>query len=64
MRSQFRSVARRLAVLIVPGAMALGTSCVENIRESAVDGGLGFVEDSAAAVLEAIIPVADFLPGE
>jgi hypothetical protein len=52
-----------LAALVVPGALVLGTSCVENLRESAVSGGLGFVEDAAVVVLEALIPVADIVSG-
>ena len=53
MRSQFRKfVVLRLAGLVVPGAFVLGTSCVESIRESFVDGSLGFVEDTATSILE------------
>jgi hypothetical protein len=55
MRSQFRkSLVLRLAGLAVPGAFVLGTSCVESIRESAVSGGLAFVEDSATAILDSL----------
>jgi len=52
-----------LAGLVVPGAFVLGSSCVESIRESAVDGGLAFVEDSTTAILdslaEAISPASE-----
>ena len=64
MRSPLRKfVVRRLAGLVVPGAFVLGSSCVESIRESAVDGGLAFVEDSTTAILdslaEAISPASE-----
>ena len=63
MRSQFRKfVVRRLAGLLVPGAFVLGTSCVESVRESLVDGSLGFVEDTAAAILEGLFPADALLP--
>jgi len=63
MRSPFRKyVVRRLAGLVVPGAFVLGTSCVESIRESLVDGSLGFVEDTAAAILEQLFPADAFVP--
>ena len=55
MRSPFRkSFVRRLVGLAVPGAFVLGSSCVESIRESAVDGSLAFVEDTATALLESV----------
>ena len=51
MRNPFRRfVVRRLVGMAVPGAFVLGTSCVESIRESAFDGSLGFVEDTAASI--------------
>ena len=63
MRRQFRNfLVRRLAGLVVPGALVLGTSCVESIRESAVDGSLGFVEDTAASILEQWFPADVFVP--
>lgn len=63
MRSPFRKfVVRRLAGLLIPGAFVLGTSCAESIRESAVNGSLGFVEDTAAAILEGLFPADAFLP--
>ena len=53
MRSSFHKfVVHRLVGLVVPGAFILGTSCVESIRESFVDGSLGFVEDTASSILE------------
>ncbi len=61
MRSLRKSVSRRLAALVVPGALVLGTSCAENLRESLVSGGLGFAEDSAVLLLERLIPVADIV---
>lgn len=48
---------------MLPGAMALGTSCAESIRESVVSGSLGFIEDSAAALLDSLVPVEDFIGG-
>jgi hypothetical protein len=63
MRSPFRKfVVRRLAGLLVPGALVLGTSCVESVRESFVNGSLGFVEDTAATILEGLFPADAFLP--
>ena len=63
MRSPFRKfVVRRLVGLAVPGAFVLGTSCVESIRESAVDGSLGFVEDTATSILEQLFPADAFGP--
>jgi len=63
MRSPFRKfVVRRLVGLAVPGAFILGASCVENIRESAVNGSLGFVEDTTAAILEQLFPADALVP--
>ena len=63
MRSEFRKfVVRRLAGFVVPGALIMGTSCVESIRESLVDGSLGFVEDTAASILEQLFPADVFEP--
>jgi hypothetical protein len=64
MLSLRKSIRRRLAVLLVPGGMVLGTSCAESVRESVVDGSLGFVEDTAAAVLEAWFPADALVPQE
>jgi len=44
--------------------MVLGTSCAEEIRQSVVAGSLGFVEDTAATILEAFVPVDELLPPE
>jgi hypothetical protein len=63
MRKLRVTVGRRIAALLLPGGLVLGTSCAESIRESAVDGSLSFVEDTANAVLESLIPVGDFLGG-
>ena len=63
MRNLRKSVSRRLAALVVPGALVLGSSCVENLRESVVSGGLGFVEDAAVVIFETLIPVADIVGG-
>jgi len=63
MRSQFRKfVFPRLVGLVVPGAFVLGSSCAESIRESAVDGSLGFIEDTAASMLEQLFPADMFEP--
>jgi hypothetical protein len=51
-----------LVGLAVPGALVLGSSCVESIRESAVDGSLGFVEDTATSILEQLFPADVFAP--
>lgn len=62
MRRMRKSIQRRLAAWILPGGMILGTSCAESVREAAVDGSLGFVEDTAAAVLEAWFPADALVP--
>ncbi len=63
MRRQFRKfVVRRLAGLVVPGAFVLGTSCAESIRESLVDGSLGYVEDTASSILEQLFPADAIVP--
>jgi hypothetical protein len=63
MRSPFRKfVVRRLAGLLIPGALVLGTSCAQSVRESVVSAGLGFVESTAAAILEGLFPADAFLP--
>ncbi len=63
MRSQFRKlVVRRLVGLMVPGAFVLGSSCVESVRESMVNGSLGFVEDTAMSILEQLFPADVFEP--
>ena len=63
MRSPFRKfVVRRLAGLVVPGAFVLGASCVDSIRESAVDGSLGFIEDTTSSILEQLFPADEIVP--
>lgn len=62
MRSLRKSVGRRLAALVVPGAFVLGTSCAESIRESFVDGSLGYVEDTASSILEQLFPADALVP--
>jgi len=63
MRSPFRKfVIRRLAGLVVPGAFVLGSSCAESIRESAVDGSLGFIENTTASILDQLFPADLFEP--
>ena len=63
MRSPFRKfVVRRLAGWAVPGAFILGASCAESVRESAVDGSLGFIEDTATSILEQLFPADMFEP--
>lgn len=62
MRSLRKSVSRRLALQVVPGALVLGTSCVDSLRESVVSGSLGFVEGTATAILEGLFPADALLP--
>lgn len=62
MRKMRKSAQRRLAAWILPGGLVLGTSCAENVRESLVGGGLGFVEDTAASILEQLFPADSFVP--
>ena len=59
-----RRMIRGIMVLGIPGAMTLGTSCAEAIRDSVVSAGLSFVEDTAGAFLEAVVPVDAVIPGE
>ena len=60
-----RTVSRITAALIwlVPGTAVLNTSCATEFRDSLVDAGAGFLADTAADVLEALFPVADWLSG-
>jgi hypothetical protein len=51
-------------VLAVPGASLMGTSCLEDVRQSLVAGGLDFVESSATELLEAAFPLDALLPDE
>jgi hypothetical protein len=61
MRSPFRKfVVRRLAGLVVPGALVLGTSCAHSVRDSVVSAGLGFVESTATTILDSLADA--FLP--
>jgi hypothetical protein len=63
MRSPFRKfIVLRLVGLAVPGAFVLGASCADSIRESFVDGSLGFVEDTASSILEQLFPADMFEP--
>jgi len=63
MRSPFRKfIVRRLVGFMVPGALVLGTSCLESVRESAVNGSLGFIEDTAASILDQLFPADMFEP--
>ncbi len=59
-----RRVISRIAIALmwlVPGTMALGSSCARELRDSMVDAGTGFVADTAVDVLEVLFPVADWL---
>ncbi len=54
---------KRLLAVIVPGALALGTTCVGDIRDAAVSAGLDFAEGTFGLILETFIPVEDFIAG-
>lgn len=47
----------RMVMWAVPGSAILPSSCASDIRDSLVAAGLDFVEDSARAVLDAMIPL-------
>ena len=67
MQTQSRSVKRahKLARLVLPGALILGTSCAYNVRKSLVSAGLDFVKGTAGDVLDELFPVQDlFATGE
>lgn len=57
-------LARRLLVLVVPGAMALGTTCVSDMRDAVVAAGLDYVEGAAGTFLDTVIPIEDFITGD
>jgi hypothetical protein len=50
-----------LLVMLAPGAGLLGSSCVSDIRESIISGGLDYVSDTVYAFLQAISPVEEAL---
>lgn len=55
----------KLARLVLPGALILGTSCAYNVRKSLVSAGLDFVKGTAGDVLDEFFPVQDlFATGE
>lgn len=53
-------VVRGLA-LTGSGAVVLGTSCVEDIRDAAISGGLDFVTASAEEILDSVFTFDDSL---
>ena len=63
MRRRFQGVKRlrRRMTWVVPGALALGTSCLGDVRKSLVAAGLDFVQDSAGIVLDAAFPIDEIL---
>lgn len=63
MRNSGRIVKRVLAWTI-PSAMALGTGCLYDIRQSVISAGLDFVEGTAGTIIESLIPVDTLLGGE
>ncbi|MBI4716674.1 MAG: hypothetical protein HY763_02635 [Planctomycetes bacterium] len=60
-RAQRRPAWARLAKLVVPGAIALGTSCAQDIRHSIVAAGLDFVEGTAGTILGEAFPVDELV---
>ena len=63
-RSWVHRIVRNALIWGVPGAVALGTSCVESIRDSIVSGGLDYVEGTTESILDAVVPVDELIPGE
>lgn len=56
------TIRNRFLAMAVPGALALGTSCANEIRDAAVSAGLDFAEDTFGLILETLIPVEEFIP--
>jgi hypothetical protein len=55
----------QLAVCGVALVPLMGSSCVGDVRDNIVSGGLDFVHDSVVVILEALVPVeAIVAPGE
>ena len=54
----------RTLVLIASGGTVLGTSCMDDVRNAAVSGGLDWVESTATLVLESLFPVDERLNPE
>lgn len=61
--SRVGRVMRRALLWAVPSAMALGTGCLYDVRQSVVAAGLDFVEGTASTLIETLFPVADILAG-
>ncbi|NLX14559.1 MAG: hypothetical protein GXY44_13030 [Phycisphaerales bacterium] len=51
----------KISVLMVLGALSLGSSCAADIRYNIVQGGLGFVKSTTADVAGTAFPLADWL---
>ena len=62
----FHSVMRTATFVmwLATGTVMLGSSCAADVRDSLVSAGLDFVEDSASAVLERMVPVEEMMNGE
>lgn len=56
-----RSLGRWMSwlMMLAPGAAVLGSSCVSDIRESLISGGLDYVSDSFYAFLQTISPIEE-----
>lgn len=54
----------RTLALTGSGAVVLGSSCVEDIRNAAISGGLDFVTASAEEILDSVFTFDDQLSGE
>ena len=53
----------RIVMWIVPGMVVMSSFCsLSDIRDNIESAGLGFVKSTATDVLNAFIPVNDFLP--
>ena len=61
--SKLGKLARRALMFAVPGAMALGTGCLYDVRQSVVAAALDFVEGTAGTLIETLIPVDAILAG-
>lgn len=61
--SRVGRMARRALLWVVPSAMALGTGCLYDVRQSVIAAGLDYVESTATLVLETFIPVEDLITG-
>jgi hypothetical protein len=52
--------ALQFLMMLAPGGLLFGSSCVQDIRDSAVSGALDYVTGTAEESLFNLLPIADF----